>query len=77
MYRIDIRRKAVDQTITAGSAPHGIVVSKDGTRAYVTNLLGDDVSIIDTNTNKEISKIPVGDMPNGISIWNGENKIIN
>lgn len=77
VYRIDIGRKAVDQTITAGSAPHGIVVSQDGTRAYVTNLLGDDVSIIDTNTNKEISKIPVGDMPNGISIWNEENKIIN
>ncbi len=77
VYRIDIRRKAVDQTITAGSAPHGIVVSKDGTRAYVTNLLGDDVSIIDTTTNTEIMKIPVGDMPNGISIWNGRNKIIN
>lgn len=77
VYRIDIGRKIVDQTIAAGSAPHGIVVSQDGARAYVTNLLGDDVSIIDTNTNKEISKIPVGDMPNGISIWNEENKIIN
>lgn len=77
VYRIDIGRKVVDQTIMAGSAPHGIVVSADGTRAYVTNLLSDDVSIIDTNTNKEISKIPVGDMPNGISVWNGESKIIN
>lgn len=77
VYRIDIGRKVVDQIIIAGSAPHGIVVSEDGTRAYVTNLLSDDVSIIDTNTNKEISKIPVGDMPNGISIWNGESKIIN
>lgn len=77
VYRIDIGRKVVDQIIIAGSAPHGIVVSEDGTHAYVTNLLSDDVSIIDTNTNKEISKIPVGDMPNGISIWNGESKIIN
>ncbi len=77
VYRIDIGRKVVDQTITAGSAPHGVVVSEDGARTYVTNLLSDDVSIIDTTTNTEISKIPVGDMPNGISIWNGENKIIN
>lgn len=73
VYRIDIERKQVDQTITAGSAPHGIVVNADGTRAYVTNLLSDDVSIIDTNTNTEIGKIAVGDMPNGISVWSGTN----
>jgi YVTN family beta-propeller protein len=48
-----------------------------GARAYVTNLLGDDVTIIDTDTNREISRIPVGDMPNGISIWSGGSKIIN
>lgn len=77
VYRIDIGRKIVDKTITAGSAPHGIVVSEDGARAYVTNLLGDDVTIIDTDTNREISRIPVGDMPNGISIWSGGSKIIN
>ncbi len=73
VYRIDTERKQVDQTITAGSAPHGIVVNADGTRAYVTNLLSDDVSIIDTNTNTEIGRIAVGDMPNGISVWNGTN----
>ncbi len=73
VYRIDIERKQVDQTITAGSAPHGIVVNADGTRAYVTNLLSDDVSIIDTKTNTEIGRIAVGDTPNGISVWNGTN----
>ncbi len=77
VYRIDIGRKVVDQSITAGSAPHGIVVSGDGARVYVTNLLSDDVSIIDTTTNTEVTKVPVGDMPNGISIWNGGNKIVN
>lgn len=77
VYRIDIGRKVVDQSITAGSAPHGIVVSGDGARVYVTNLLSDDVSIIDTTTNTEVTKIPIGDMPNGISIWNRGNKIVN
>lgn len=70
IYRIDVANKTVDQTITGGSAPHGVVVSRDGSRAYVTNLLGNDVSVIDTASNQEINRISVGVMPNGISIWN-------
>jgi YVTN family beta-propeller protein len=69
VYRIDIARKTVDKTIVAGAAPHGVVVNAAGTRAYVTNLLSDDLTIIDTNTNQEITRIPVGDMPNGVSVW--------
>ncbi len=70
VYRINVREKAVDQTINVGSAPHGVVVNKMGTFVYVTNLLSDDVSVIDTATSKEVARISVGEMPNGISIWN-------
>lgn len=70
VYRINIREKAVDKIIAAGSAPHGVVVDKAGTFVYVTNLLSEDVSIIDIATNEEVARIPVGEMPNGISIWN-------
>lgn len=70
VYRIDIERSAVDQTIPAGTAPHGIVVDKKGTFAYLTNLLSDDVSVIDIKEGKEVARIPVGTMPNGISVWN-------
>ncbi len=70
VYRINISAKTVDQTIVAGSAPHGVVVNKAGTFVYVTNLLSKDVSVIDTSTNKEVSRITVGEMPNGISVWN-------
>lgn len=72
VYRIAIADKSVDASIVAGSAPHGVVVARDGTRAYVTNLLSNDVSVIDTTSNKEIARIPVGTMPNGISVWNAE-----
>ncbi|MBY0473331.1 YncE family protein [Patescibacteria group bacterium] len=72
VYRINIADKVVDQTISGGSAPHGVVVSHDGARVFVTNLLSDDVSVIDTATGKEIARVPVGDMPNGISIWNAQ-----
>lgn len=72
VYRIDIGQKKVDQTILAGDAPHGIVVDKKGQFVYVTNLLSKDVSIIETATNKEVARLKVGEMPNGISIWNKE-----
>ena len=73
VYRISVEDGAVDQTIPAGSAPHGVVVDSAGKFVYITNLLSDDVSIIDTATGKEIARVPVGDMPNGISIWNRTN----
>ncbi len=73
VYRISVENGTVDQTILAGSAPHGVVVDSSGKFVYITNLLSDDVSIIDTATGNEISRVPVGDMPNGISIWNRTN----
>ncbi|MCL4704969.1 YncE family protein [bacterium] len=69
VYRIDVAPGIVDQTILGGSAPHGVVVDAEGKYGYITNLVSDDVSIIDVKTNTEIARIPVGDMPNGISIW--------
>lgn len=69
VYKVDVAQKQIVAKIQAGVAPHGVVVSADGKRAYITNLLSNDVSVIDTSTDKEIVKIPVGKMPNGISLW--------
>lgn len=71
VYRIDIAKGAVDQTIPAGSAPHGIVVDGKGKYVYVTNLLSNDLSVIEVASGKEIARIPVGKMPNGVSVWSG------
>lgn len=73
VYQISVEDGTVGQTIVAGSAPHGVVVDPAGKFVYITNLLSDDVSIIDVVTGKEIARVPVGDMPNGISIWNRAN----
>lgn len=75
VYKIDLIEMKVTETILAGSAPHGVVVSNDGRFVYVTNLKSDDVSVIDTATKKEIAKISVGKSPNGISIWYGGSAI--
>ncbi len=75
VYKIDLQEMKVIQTILAGSAPHGVIVSRDGKFAYVTNLLSDDVSVIDIALGKEVAKIKVGKMPNGISLWYSEGSI--
>lgn len=69
VYKIELSTAKVVKEITAGNAPHGVVVSPDGKFVYVTNLLGGDVSIISTATDEEIGRIKVGKEPNGISIW--------
>jgi YVTN family beta-propeller protein len=69
VYKIDLHAKRTVETVKAGKAPHGVVVSKDGRRVYVTNLLSNDVSVIDTASDREVARIPVGKEPNGVSIW--------
>ncbi|MEK7636354.1 MAG: YncE family protein [Patescibacteria group bacterium] len=70
VYKIDIENRTVIKEIKAGQAPHGVVVSKDGKFAYITNLLSNDVSVIDAVADTEVARVPVGKEPNGISIWN-------
>src|SRR3989344_4812890 len=71
VYKIDLQEMKVAQIIKGGTAPHGVAVSKDGKFAYVTNLLSDDLSVIDTVQGKEVAKIKVGKMPNGVSLFYG------
>ena len=75
VYKIDLKEMKIAETIKGGSAPHGVIVSKDGKFVYVTNLLSDDVSVIDTVLGKEVAKIKIGKMPNGISLWYRENGV--
>lgn len=69
LYRVDVASKKTDKQISLGQAPHGVVVSKDGTMALVTNLVSNEVSVVDIQSNTEVKRIPVGKSPNGISMW--------
>lgn len=69
VYRIDIEKGAVDQAILAGSAPHGVAIDDKGVFVYVTNLLSNDLSVIDVASGKEVARISVGKTPNGVSVW--------
>lgn len=72
VYKVDVSEGKVIKEINSGGAPHGVVVSKDGKFVYITNLLGGDVSVIDTASDRVVATIPVGKEPNGVSIWSKE-----
>lgn len=69
VYKIDLEKMEVVKEIESGIAPHGVVVSKDGKFVYITNILGRDVSVIDTFSDEKMESIKVGNKPNGISVW--------
>lgn len=69
VYKIDLQQEKVVKAIEAGKAPHGIVIAKDGKHAYVSNLVSNDLTIIDLKTDQSIARLPVGHEPNGISLW--------
>lgn len=49
--------------IPVGEDPNAIVFNGGGDFAYVSNRKGDDLSVIDTKTHKEIKRIPLGKFP--------------
>lgn len=69
LHKIDLEGRSVVQTVEVGTAPHGVVLSPDGRFSYVTNMVSNDVSIVDNESGKELAKVPTGEKPNGISYW--------
>lgn len=56
---VDAATMTVTDTIAdVGDAPHGVVISPDGTMLITTNALGDDLSIIDLSTLEVAKRIP-------------------
>lgn len=65
---VELGSKKVVVTIETGKGAHGVVISPDSKRLYVTNMYENTVSVIDILQNKVIETIEVGETPNGISI---------
>ena len=53
-------------TIPVGALPHGVWPSGDGTRVYVGLENGDSLVVIDTDTNKKIATVPIGQAPQAL-----------
>ena len=50
----------VSARIPVGRNPRGVLLSQDGKRLYVANRLDDDISVIDTSTDKVVSTLDLG-----------------
>ena len=64
---IETANNSVIATVETGKGAHGVVISDDGTRAFITNIVDDTVSVIDTATQNVINRVKVGKGPNGIT----------
>ncbi len=58
--------------IPVGRNPRGLVLSKDGRFLFVANRLDDDISVIETSTNRVISRIDLGGPKNVDALRRGE-----
>ena len=79
---IDTASNSVTATITIGNLPvgqtpgvllAGIAISPDGTRAYVSNAVGNQIWAIDTASNQVVATIPTAvislPMPESACYW--------
>lgn len=54
--------------IEVGQRPHGVILSRDGRTAYVTNEGSDNVSIVDLESRRVVKSLPTGDAPAGLAL---------
>ncbi|MCD4828994.1 MAG: beta-propeller fold lactonase family protein [Candidatus Cloacimonetes bacterium] len=62
VYIIDLSDYSVAATIDVGQRPFNLTMSADGSRAYVANIQGNTISVIDMNgaASSELAQIPCG-----------------
>jgi YVTN family beta-propeller protein len=64
---IDAATMEVLDELETGSGPHGVVVSPDESRAWVTNAYDGSVTVVDLDRREVLETVDVGAFPNGIT----------
>lgn len=67
MYVYNLDEKKVVAHVPTGKGPNWVVFSPNGKYVCVSNTDSNDVSIIDADTYREVTKIKVGDVPKRIA----------
>jgi YVTN family beta-propeller protein len=68
LYRIGTDTLHVDQVVQVGAVPKYVAVTPNNRYVLVSNWCSWDVSVVDTQKNKEIRRIQLGPYPRGIAI---------
>lgn len=76
MY-VDLSTNTVVKTVPVDRNPHEVVISPDGTTAYVTNSGGNSLSVLDNRTMQEVKRIDHPDFhfPHGLAIKRDGSKL--
>jgi len=73
---IDTAQNKVLSTITVPKGPHGLVVTPDGRKVYVSSDGASTVSVIDTATDSVVASIDVGANPHGLAISGAGSRVL-
>ena len=68
LYRINTESLNVEKVIQVGSVPKFVATSPDNSLVLVSNWCSWDLSVVDTEKNKEIKRIKLGSYPRGIVV---------
>lgn len=68
LYRINTQSLQIEKAIQVGSVPKFVAATPDNRLVLVSNWCSWDLSIVDTNKNKEFHRIKLGAYPRGIAV---------
>ena len=64
---VDTATFTVLDTVPTGQGAHGVVIEPSSRYAYITNLYGNDIAVLDIAARKIVARTLTGAAPNGIS----------
>src|SRR5216117_4104151 len=73
---IDTAQNKVLSTITVPKGPHGLVVTPDGRKVYVSSDGASTVSVIDTARDRVVTSIDVGANPHGLAVSGDGSRVL-
>jgi len=73
---IDTAQNKVLTTIAVPKGPHGLVVTPDGRKVYVSSDGASTVSVIDTAADRVVASIDVGANPHGLAISGAGSRVL-
>src|SRR3989441_3869561 len=73
---IDTAQNRVLSTIAVPKGPHGLVVTPDGRKVYVSSDGASTVSVIDTAADRVVASIDVGANPHGLAVSGAGSRVL-
>ncbi len=73
---VDTAQNKVLGTIAVPKGPHGLVVTPDGRKVYVSSDGASTVSVIDTATDRVVTSIEVGANPHGLAVSGDGSRVL-